>query len=314
MTISIKRLSSRHTENLVRLWNKVLPIDAITLDTFESKVILDENFDANTCLVAEEGDELVGFAIGTHARRVVLGDHDPKGERAWITSFVVEPSRQQQGIGERIVLELLDIFVSLGKRECYISTYAPGYFTPGIDAKEYSVAVEFLKRLGFEETARPLSMDSSIVLFKVPPEVDEKESALSQSGISVRPYERAFLLPFLRFMENEMPFDWQRTSRLNLRDIARGLFQCDQIFIAANRDEVVGYCQYEGSHFGPFGVSKKFKGIGIGTVLLARTLERMRSKGHHDAWVMWTDDVAAKVYQKFGFKETRRFVVLRKLL
>jgi hypothetical protein len=28
--------------------------------------------------------------------------------------------------------------------------------------------------------------------------------------------------------------------------------------------------------------------------------------------VMWTDDKAAKVYRKFGFRETRRFSILRK--
>jgi hypothetical protein len=27
---------------------------------------------------------------------------------------------------------------------------------------------------------------------------------------------------------------------------------------------------------------------------------------------MWTDDLAAKVYGKFGFKETRRFALLKK--
>jgi predicted GNAT family acetyltransferase len=38
----------------------------------------------------------------------------------------------------------------------------------------------------------------------------------------------------------------------------------------------------------------------------------MKIKGYHNAWVMWTDDIAAKVYQKLGFRETRRFVVLSK--
>ena len=32
-------------------------------------------------------------------------------------------------------------------------------------------------------------------------------------------------------------------------------------------EKVVGYCQFEGSHFGPFGVAKDFQGRGIGTVL-----------------------------------------------
>ncbi len=75
---------------------------------------------------------------------------------------------------------------------------------------------------------------------------------------------------------------------------------------------MIGYCQFEGAHFGPFGVADKYQGKGIGTVLLGRTLERMRAKGLHNAYVLWTDDVAAKVYSKFGFEETRRFAVMKK--
>jgi len=314
MAVSIAPISPRDIDGVLALWNAILPLDAITLDTLEARVLLDENFDENTFLLAHANDSVVGFVVGTHARRVPLGDHDPEGKRSWITAFGVHPQHQRQGIGTKLVTELLERFISLGKNECYVSTYAPGYFTPGIDVKEYPVAIEFLKRLGFMETARPLSMDSSIVLFKVPPEVEEKESRLRREGIEIKPYEREYLLSFLKFMESEMPADWQRVARVNLRDLTRGLFHPDQIFVAVKDEEVIGYCQFEGAHFGPFGVAEKYQGMGIGTVLLARTLERMRAKGHHDAWVMWTDDIAAKVYQKFGFKETRRFVILRKPL
>ena len=108
-----------------------------------------------------------------------------------------------------------------------------------------------------------------------------------------------------------MTSDWYRVARYNLHDMSRNLFNPDQITIAVQGNVVIGYCQFEGSHFGPFGVSDKYQGKGIGTILLGRTLEKMRMYGYHDAWVLWTDDVAAKVYGKFGFKETRRFVVLK---
>jgi len=111
-----------------------------------------------------------------------------------------------------------------------------------------------------------------------------------------------------------MPSDWVSVERRNLRKIAEGGFHQEQVMVVTKGDDIIGYCQFEGSHFGPFGVSDAFQGRGIGTVLLARTLERMRQEGYHDAWVMWTDDIAAKVYGKFGFKETRRFALLKKNL
>jgi GNAT superfamily N-acetyltransferase len=111
-----------------------------------------------------------------------------------------------------------------------------------------------------------------------------------------------------------MPTDWVRVERRNLRKMTEGGFSPEQITVATKDGEIIGYCQFEGSHFGPFGVSDAFQGRGIGTVLLARTLERMKCAGYHDAWVMWTDDIAAKVYGKFGFHETRRFALLKKKL
>ena len=155
-------------------------------------------------------------------------------------------------------------------------------------------------------------MDAPIVHFEVPPKVNEIEKKLSAEGITVRTYRRADLLQFLAFLEQSMPTDWMRVERANLRRIPDGGFRPDQVTVVTKGEEIIGYCQFEGSHFGPFGVSDEYQGRGIGTVLLARTLERMRSNGFHDAWVMWTDDVAAKVYAKFGFRETRRFAIMKK--
>ena len=314
MAVTVDSLTPRDTGPVLSLWQRVLPLDAITHDTLESRVLLDENFDENTFLVARDDNAVVGFALGMHARRVPLGDHDPRGTRAWITAFGVAPEHQRHGVGTALFEVLFEKFRKLGKRECYVSTYAPGYFTPGIDVKEYPGGMAFLEHRGFEEVYRPLSMDASIVLFKVPAGLAEKEAGLRVEGLEIRPYRREDLLAYLEFMEAEMPADWQRIARSNLRDLTRGLFHPDQILVAVKADEIVGYCQHEGAHFGPFGVSSKYQGKGIGTILLGRTLELMRAKGHHDAWVMWTDDQAAKVYSKFGFKETRRFAVMKKAL
>lgn len=318
MEESIVPVSASDLDSLIELWNRVNPVDSITYDMLEQRVLLDENFDANTFLVAKKNGRVAGFVVSAYARRVPLGDHDPNGDRCWITAFGVEQEFQRTGLGTRMFDRLFEKFRSLGKKECFIATYAPGYFVPGIDVKEYPAAISFLKEFGFGETYRPLSMDAPLALFKITPEMEAKEKHIGESGITVRPYTRGDLFAFMRFLENNMPADWVRVSRGNLRDLARGLFNPDQIFVAvrdrsgSNHGEVVGYCQFEGAHFGPFGVADEYQGKGIGTVLLGRTLERMRARGLHNAYVLWTDDTAAKVYSKFGFKETRRFAVMRK--
>ncbi len=227
MGISFTPISNRDIASVIRLWNRVLPLDAVTLDTLEARVLLDENFDPNTFLVARDGEEIVGFVVGTYARRVPLGDHDPKGDRCWITAFGIDPSCRKGEVGTRRLSALFDKFRSLGKKECFVATYAPGYFVPGIDVKEYPAAVSFLKKTGFQETYRPLSMDAPLAHFRVTPEMEAKERRLKESGVEVKPYTRDHLLSFMKFLEANMPADWVRVSRANLRDLTRGVFQPD---------------------------------------------------------------------------------------
>lgn len=312
MTISAYTDADR--VNLLSLWARALPLDAITEDTLEARVLLDENFDPETFLLAHDDGGLAGFVLGMTATRLPLGDADPDGTRAWITALGADPRRPIGSVAGPL-LEALEMgFRSRGKRDVWVSTYPPGYFTPGIDTTAYPAIHAFLRGQGYLEQKQALSMDASIVLFTVPDSVRTAEDRLAADGILVRPYRRTDLLEFLRFLESTMPTDWVRVERANLKGVPAARFRPDQITVVTHGHEIIGYCQFEGSHFGPFGVSDAFQGRGIGTVLLARTLERMRQQGYHDAWVLWTDDAAARVYGKFGFTQTRRFSILRKEL
>jgi mycothiol synthase len=314
MNLSITPYSDTTREELLSLWSAALPLDAITLDTLETRVLLDENFDPDTFLLARLNGELIGFALGIHAKRMPLGDADPSGDRCWITALGVRPGHDVNTIGTSLLTEAEKRFKVLGKHECRVAGYPPGYFTPGIDMRAYKPLLELFQANGYVVFHEALSMDSSIVLFTVPEKTVEIEKKLKEGGIEIRSYRRNDLVRFMEFLEKTMPSDWVRVERRNLRKIAEGEFHPEQVVIVTKGNDIIGYCQFEGSHFGPFGVSDAYQGRGIGTVLLARTLERMRQEGYHDAWVMWTDDLAAKVYGKFGFKETRRFAMLKKVI
>jgi GNAT superfamily N-acetyltransferase len=314
MSISITTYSDADREELLKLWAAALPLDAITVDILETRVLLDENFDPETFLLARSDGTLVGFVLGVHAKRMPLGDADPEGDRCWITALGVRPGANLKELGGLLISEVEKRFKKLGRKECRISGYPPGYFTPGVDVSAYKHYLELLTNHGYEVFHEALSMDAPIVLFTIPEKTLEIEKALQTDGIEIRTYRRTDLVLFMNFLERTMPSDWVRVERRNLRKIVEGGFHPGQVMVVSRGDEIIGYCQFEGSHFGPFGVSEAFQGKGIGTVLLARTLERMRHEGFHDAWVMWTDDIAAKVYGKFGFKETRRFAMLKKNL
>ncbi len=311
--MTISDYSDAARAEVLDLWSRALPLDAITEDILERRVLLDENFDPATFLLARNNRTLAGFVIGTYAKRLQLGEADPQGTRSWITVLAIDPDSSADVVGRELLHELEGRFVRLGKNECWCSTYPPGYFTPGIDVKAYQPLLGLLKDSGYIEEFQALSMDAPIMMFRISDIVREREQQLKAQGIEVRPYRRTDLLRFLSFLEASMPADWVRVERRNLAGMTEGRFSTDQITLVTHGIDIIGYCQFEGSHFGPFGVSDAHQGQGIGTILLARTIERMQRMGYHDAWVMWTDDRAARVYAKFGFRETRRFSILRKI-
>ncbi len=314
MALTLSQYEDGVREEILTLWAKALPFDVPTEGIFESRVLLDENFDPASFLLVRDGSRLVGFVIGYVAGRMPLGDADPQGTKSWITIIAIDPDADLTAIGNALLGTLEQRFAARGKTECSIANYPPAYVTPGIDKRASAPLLRFLETRGYVAFHEALSMDAPIVLFNPSESIAAKELSLRQEGIEVRTYRRSDLVKFLAFLGRSMPTDWVRVERRNLRKMTEGGFHPEQITVVTKDGEIIGYCQFEGSHFGPFGVSDAFQGHGIGTVLLARTLERMKCAGYHDAWVMWTDDIAAKVYGKFGFRETRRFVLLKKKL
>ena len=98
-------------------------------------------------------------------------------------------------------------------------------------------------------------------------------------------------------------------------DVTLGRRAADDLILAYDGGRLIGFSQHECARFGPFGVAADGRGRGIGAVLLFRTLGIMRRKGHHNAWFMWTDDATAdRIYKSAGFRETRRYAVMKKTL
>ncbi len=325
--VVLRPYSCADESSFLDVWNAALPHDPLDVATLRRKVLLDPNFDREWLLVAEVEGRLAGFCLCL-IRRVPMEGGSLEPERGWITAFGVAPEFRRHGLGSALLDRALELFRSAGRAEVAIAPYVPNYFVPGVDEEHYAEGLAFLRRRGFEAVSRPLSMDASIVLFDYAP-YRSREDRLAEEGISVRalrPDEIPLLLAFLR--EHTSP-DWVREARELLTDITRGLAAEAQLTVAVSGGvdagpagrpcdegvEIVGYCQFRGEHFGPFGVREDFRGRGIGTVLLAKCLQTMKAHGHHHAWVLWTsDETAARVYSRFGFRETRRFTVLRRRL
>lgn len=300
---------------LLSIWERGLPLDGISTDEFERRVLLDANLEPEGLIVAEDGNgKLTGFVICVILRHPIektgMMEH-----RGFITAMAVDPQHQRAGVGAALLARATEFCRARNRREIAIAPYTPNYFVPGVDKERYRHGVAFLQKNGFQEIVEAIAMDAMIGQFELDPELVERERALRTEGITIESFHRGRLREYMAFMNEHMPGPWVEDARRNLKELTFGRFPEDGIQLACHEGRIIGYCQFEGQHFGPFGVVDGYQGRGVGTVLLARTLYRMRLHGNHAAFVLWTGErAAAGVYARLGFRITRRFSIMRKVL
>lgn len=312
--ITIRPFEGRDTDELLKCWERALPLDAVNLPTFERKVLLDQNFERESAQVALVDGTIAGF-ITCFVLNKPIEKTGFREDTGFIQAMGVAPEFRGQGVGAKLLAAAEAFFRARKRRIITIAPYTPNYFVPGVDKERYADGVKFLEKHGFAEYSEGIAADAPISKFELEPKVLEKEKQLAAEGIVIRHYERGDLVGYMQFQRDLMPGPWIEDARRNLTELTHGRYPCDAIWLAIDNGKIIGFCQNEGDHFGPFGVSDDYQGKGIGTVLLARTLYQMRLSGHHCAWVLWTGERALKgVYGRLGFTLTRRFALMRKEL
>lgn len=296
---------------ILHVWNSGLSADPINATTWRAKVLLDPNFDQDGCLVAEVDGEARGFLLSL-VRRVPFFNDGLEPDTSWITAFAVDPAWQGRGFGSALLDAAVSRLQSLDRASVALSPYVPNYFTPGADVHAYQKGIDFLTKRGFQVIERPISMRAELTGFSFPESVSDRLRQLTADNIQVRPVSSNDIAPVLDFIPRHFSWDWHREATGVLNDLYNGDPRFVGMVVACQSDEVLGYAQHRGERFGPFGVRPDLRSRGIGSVLLATTLSEMLTKNLHAAWFLWTGDDAARLYEKLGFHEVRRFAVMKK--
>lgn len=299
--------------DVLGVWNTGLFADPISATTWRAKVLLDPNFSAEGCLVAEVDGNVRGFILSLF-RRVPFFNDGLEPDASWITAFAVEPDWQGQGIGSALLHAAEEHLKRHGRKTVALSPYVPNYFTPGADANTYADGVEFMTSRGFEVIERPISMRAELTGFVNPPAVAERQQRLQGEGVEIRPVIPADIVRILDFIPRHFSWDWHREAAGVFNDLYNGDPRFVGMVIALQGDDVLGYAQHRAERFGPFGVRPDLRSRGIGRVLLSTTLSGILQKNFHAAWFLWTGDDAARLYSQLGFHQVRRFAVLKKTL
>lgn len=288
--------------------------DRIDAAAWRSRVLLDPNFLPESCAVAEDSQGvLVGFMLGL-ARQVPYFAQGYEREKSWITAFGVLPEHRHAGVGSALLEHVCQVLRAGGAQEVAVAPYVPNYFIPGVDVAIYADAVRFLERHAFAVQSRPLSMRADIATFQALEEIIATQARLQAEGIQVGLATAEDMVPLQQFLRRCFSWDWVRFAGEVLADLFAGDPRAVGVLVAKQDGAVVGYAQFRAERFGPFGVDPAWRSRGIGRVLLAQTLLAMRQRGSHCAWFLWTSDTAAWLYQQCGFREVRRFAVMRKAL
>ncbi|MCD6385615.1 GNAT family N-acetyltransferase [Candidatus Sumerlaeota bacterium] len=309
--VTIRAVKGNDVSELVSLWNRTLIRDTITEQRFVNWLFVDPDFDplsCEGCWVAEKQNTIVGFARAI-IRSIPNDGLGLEVEDGWIPVIFVAPEEQRKGIGSQLMEEILKFFKSKARRRIWVcgnTGSAPGYIFPGVDKDAYRAGLAFFKKWGFVVDHEPVAMARSIIDFEYERYYKEAWAEGTCEGLSIESVTPETVLEFLAFMRRYFPGDWNIAARAQLR-----AGKMNDILIARLNGEVVGYCQWDGEHFGPFGVREDVRGKRIGAKLFVEAVRRIKADDGRSVWFNWADPDAARFYKRFGLDVTRRFAILR---
>jgi ribosomal protein S18 acetylase RimI-like enzyme len=313
MSLMIQPYQPDDLDPVLRVLAEAMPHDPIPAGRFTQQVLLDANFLAEGALVARVEGQVAGFCLAI-ARQVPLENAPPDGDRGYVTLIGVSPSHQRRGIGSRLLAQAEDFLSAQSRTVVAVSPYAPGYFLPGVDVETYAGGLQFFLEHGYREVYRPVAMEAPLWGGAWPDWVARKRERLAEEGVHCEAYHPELTLPLLEFTRRGFPGDWVRVVREAMGRLAGG--ESDpQLTIAHEQGRVLGFAHTRGERFGPIGVAAAERGRGLGHVLMFTALDGMRAQGFRTAWFLWSDDeTARRLYHSAGFRERRRFALLRKEL
>jgi GNAT superfamily N-acetyltransferase len=258
-------------------------------------------------LVAHLNGQPVGF-VRAIIRRWPNDRVGLEPECGWIPVLAVDPAHQRRGIGRALLDAALAYFKKYQRRRAWVcgnTGSAPGYVFPGVDREAYGGAMHFFASAGFVTDHEPAAMAREVIDFEL-----EKHHGSAwdvDRDMIVETLEPVRIPDFLAFLAKSFPGDWNIAARQKIR-----AGELDEILVAHRGGTILGYCQWEGEHFGPFGVSPVARGGRIGAKLFVEAVRRIRAADGRSVWFNWADPDAARFYRRFGLHETRRFAILRR--
>lgn len=308
--VALRPFTNADLEGVVRIWNRALRRDPIDTGRFIAWLLGDPDYwpgEESGMIVAHRRGQPAGF-VRAILRRWPNDRLGLEPDCGWIPVVAVDPAHQRQGIGRGLLKAAVEYLRRAGRRRIWVcgnSGSAPGYVFPGVDRDAYAGGLNLFASAGFAIDHEPVAMARETIDFDV--EAYRAEAWATDGELVVETLTPGRAQDFLVFLASSFPGDWNIAARQKIRS-----GRLHEVLIARRGETVVGYCQWEGEHFGPFGVAAAERGGRIGAKLFVEAVSRIRTADGRSVWFNWADENAARFYRRFGLHETRRFAILRR--
>jgi len=299
--------SMEHLDELHPFLNRYLERDFITRHMFNRVLIDDPNMDYKYVYLALENNELIGVLIGVRRIRMpreLVEDHRGIG---WVKALAVRHDKK----GLKATDEMLkafeeDLFLE-NRRIIRVSDFACWHITAGLDITYQHLLRKYVEN-GFRKVGEVVDYIVDLTGLKIPEYVLDLERKLKEMNIRIyKPNmeEKDEILEWIRGAFSPL-WAYEVSLTFHGKDV--------NIWIARRGESIAGFSAYsalEPNWFGPIGVDSESRRLGIGTVLLYKSLLSMRLMGYKTIIIPWTDHL--KFYTQLSrITGVRHYLILEK--
>ncbi len=330
--MKIRIFSREDVPKAVALWNACVSngqmLYAPMTDERFCQVFLESPHYRQEYMIAafdQKGQRMAGFGAGLLKRSYLQGENFDNTP-AYVTMVLVDPQRQRQGIGSRILKELEHRFQTAGKRKAAITYRNPAALTwniPGRAGIQHNnapgVFMDSPGYLFFESQGyRLIRVEEGMYLplagYELPEKIRKRQETLRKNGIETGLFDPEKHKGFEELFDALGGEVWRQTIRDNLK---RG--NPLPVLVASDRGKIVGFAgpidreENGRGWFNGIGTHPDYEGQGIASVLFYCLMEKFASIGAKYS-TLFTDEEnpAMFLYRSAGFTTGARFGVMEK--
>jgi GNAT superfamily N-acetyltransferase len=255
---------------------------SIPLEYFQWGTFGDPNFDPELTIILLDSEK--GIPIG--ALIAVI-----RAENCCIKAFIIDKSYRRQGIGKKMLKEIISRAKSKGEnvKTMNFGASPPNYWLTGVDLRHTDLFF-FLKKNRF----KPLEMRQNLTVHLKNLDLRPQSEI---NGYYIERVQSEDYKNVVNFVESNFGHSsWPQEVQITLN------YNPPNTFVAKNEsNEIIGWAshslQFPGA-FGPTGVLYTLQGQGIGSELFKWCLWDIKKNGLKNCTIMWVVGNTIKFYAK----------------